>query len=121
MTVRRTYKSKWGHRGVAEFHSDQGNVAREVPKCNSQLYGDSGAKENTSIMPCKAETISVTVKQIAKLKVNTAKPGAVSRVIRAVHLSAKRVIKEQLKRSRNRKKEDKIYNDMSHVDFPYQS
>lgn len=30
-------------------------------------------------------------------------------MIRAVHLSGKRVVKGQLKRSRNRKKEDKVH------------
>lgn len=37
------------------------SLAGEMAKCNSQLNGDSGAKENTSATPYKAETISVTV------------------------------------------------------------
>lgn len=66
--------------GMAEFHSAQGNVAIEMAKFNSQLGGDLEAKGATSVMPDKAEMISViTVSQIAKLKVNTAKPGAVSK------------------------------------------
>lgn len=96
--------------GMAEFHSAQGNVAIEMAKFNSQLGGDLEAKGATSVMPDKAEMISVITITNSKVEGEYSKTGgSEQRVIRAVHLSGKRVVKGQLKRSRNRKKEDKLH------------